>query len=239
MGDSRTALFAVFDGHSGKGAAESAKTLFPQEFKLQFEFFKNNLSSISPNELNLFDVFNQTFQKVDQSMIHCEYEGCTATSAVVWSPSSSSNDRFLQVANVGDSRAYLSRNGKAVCLTKDHKVTSEEERKRITSMGIHLNPGQNRLNGLAVSRALGDHFAKKIGCGLIGKPYVSQSYQLTPEDQLLIVASDGLWDVMSGQRAIDLALTVSSAQEMADLLMSTALHSPKCVDNVTIIVCVL
>jgi hypothetical protein len=48
------------------------------------------------------------------------------------------------------------------------------------------------LTGLAVSRALGDHFMKENGLGLISEPYVCQPIELTDEDSMLIVASDGV-----------------------------------------------
>jgi serine/threonine protein phosphatase PrpC len=58
-------------------------------------------------------------------------------------------------------------------------------------MGITLNAGQTRLNGLAVSRALGDHFPKQEECGIVADPAVSSVLKLTDES-LLIVASDGV-----------------------------------------------
>jgi protein phosphatase len=109
------------------------------------------------------------------------------------------------------------RRGKeTVKLTYDHKVTDEAERERLTNMGVELSVGATRINGtslppvcdlrakctlaepsfsasgLAVSRALGDHFMKENQLGLISEPYVSDLIELTDEDTMLIVASDGV-----------------------------------------------
>ena len=51
---------------------------------------------------------------------------------------------------------------------------------------------QTRINGLAVTRALGDHFAKENGSGMIAEPSLSPVYKLTPEDEYFMLASDGV-----------------------------------------------
>jgi|SRR3989338_5335111 serine/threonine protein phosphatase PrpC len=79
-----------------------------------------------------------------------------------------------------------------MALTQDHRPTIPRERERITAQGIKLEAGQTRLNGLAVSRALGDHFPKEMNCGLIAEPYVSPAIKLNKNDSHLIIASDGV-----------------------------------------------
>jgi len=61
-------------------------------------------------------------------------------------------------------------------------------------------------------------------------------YELGVKDTHLILASDGLWDVMTGQHAFDLIKKIRSSTEAADKLLRTALASSKCRDNVTVIV---
>jgi serine/threonine protein phosphatase PrpC len=55
-----------------------------------------------------------------------------------------------------------------------------------------MHEGKTRLNGLAVSRSLGDHFAKDCGSGVIGDPYISECIKLQPSDTHLVIASDGV-----------------------------------------------
>ncbi len=116
-------------------------------------------------------------------------------------------DGRLTVANAGDCRAVLCRGGAAVELSTDHKPTLEAERARIAAAGGFVADG--RVNGsLALSRALGDHQFK-------ANPALPPSQQavtcvpevrfldLRPGDEFLLLACDGIWDVMSSQAAVD------------------------------------
>jgi len=116
------------------------------------------------------------------------------------------------------------------------QTKNPEEQARLKQAGVDFHGGQTRLNGLAVSRSLGDHFAKKTGCGLIGEPSVSECYKLQHGDTNIILASDGLWDVISGKHALDIIREDKTANDMAKKLLETALISKKCKDNVTVIV---
>jgi len=105
------------------------------------------------------------------------------------------NDEMLWTANVGDSRAVLSRKGEAVQLTTDHEPNTERKRDSINEKGGYVSelPGDvPRVNGqLAVSRAFGDRSLKSC---LRSNPDV----QTTPTDadiDILILASDGIWKV--------------------------------------------
>lgn len=64
------------------------------------------------------------------------------------------------MANAGDSRSVLSRSGKAIPLSDDHKPESEVEKNRITKAGGTITNG--RVNGgLNLSRSMGDFFYKR------------------------------------------------------------------------------
>jgi len=72
---------------------------------------------------------------------------------------------------------------------------------------------------------------------MIAEPYVSKAYPLTKRDTRLILASDGLWDIVfGGDRAFKLVKDVKDPAEAAKKLCSTAVKSRKCHDNVTVIV---
>lgn len=110
----------------------------------------------------------------------------------------------IWVANCGDSRAILCRSGKAYQLTDDHKPEREDEAERVEKAGgqvLYWN-GHRVMGVLAMSRAIGDH-------GL--RPYVIPEPEITvvcrhDDDEFMLLASDGLWDVMSNQEATNLAL---------------------------------
>eukprot|EP00249_Psilotum_nudum_P022907 c28687_g2_i4 orf=466-2238(+) len=122
--------------------------------------------------------------------------GSTAVVAVV-SPCQ------MIIANCGDSRAVLSRAGKAIALSRDHKPEREDERSRIEAAGGRVvNWDGYRVGGLlAMSRAIGDRFLKPY---VIAEPEVI-CIERTEDDECLILASDGLWDVVSNDVACDVA----------------------------------
>ena len=85
--------------------------------------------------------------------MHESYAGCTATTMLI-------TQNEIICANAGDSRTVLSRGGKALPLSQDHKPDDMAERKRIYAAGGFVEA--SRVNGmLALSRALGDFEYKK------------------------------------------------------------------------------
>ncbi|WOO82399.1 Protein phosphatase 2C 1 [Vanrija pseudolonga] len=138
--------------------------------------------------------------------------------------------KVLYTANVGDARAVLCRGGKAVRLTYDHKGSDSQEAKRITDAGGFVM--NNRVNGvLAVTRSLGDASMKEF---VVGSPYTTETV-LDEEDEFLIVACDGLWDVCEDQDAVDLIRNVSDPQEASKRLLEHALGNYS-TDNLSIMV---
>jgi serine/threonine protein phosphatase PrpC len=107
----------------------------------------------------------------------------------------------LITANVGDSRVVLSHGGKVTRLSHDHRINDPLEVARIERSGGFLY--RNRVLGvLALTRSLGDHVLKQF---VIAHPHVRQeSIDLSTKNSFLILACDGLFDVMKDQEAADL-----------------------------------
>eukprot|EP00808_Paulinella_micropora_P015369 g57233.t1 len=115
-----------------------------------------------------------------------------------------SSRRMLYVANVGDSRAVLIRNGQAICMTVDHRPSDPQEDTRIKNAGGYVRG--KRVNGvLAVSRALGDHLMLKDNGVVSAEPHVCAT-EITNQDSFLLMACDGVWDVVSNQDAVNFML---------------------------------
>jgi protein phosphatase PTC1 len=133
--------------------------------------------------------------------------------------SEATRQRVLYTANVGDARIVLCRNGRALRLSYDHKGSDENEGRRVASAGgLILN---NRVNGvLAVTRALGDAYMKDL---VTGHPYTTETVIQADQDEFLILACDGLWDVCSDQEAVDLVRQVHDPQEASKKLVDYAL----------------
>lgn len=126
----------------------------------------------------------------------CDVVGSTAVVAIV------TPDKVI-VANCGDSRAVLCRNGKAVPLSVDHKPDRPDELSRIQAAGgrVLFWDCPRVLGVLAMSRAIGDNYLKPfVSC----EPEVTVTDR-TAEDDCLILASDGLWDVVSNDTACGVA----------------------------------
>ena len=117
----------------------------------------------------------------------------------------------LYVANAGDSRCVLCHDGIALPMSRDHKPTDPDEYMRIKRAGGFVSDG--RVNGcLNLSRALGDMEYKRTP-NLSPEEYMItanpdiKSMDLQTGDQFLILACDGIWDVLSDQEACDFVLS--------------------------------
>ncbi|KAF1983234.1 serine/threonine protein phosphatase [Aulographum hederae CBS 113979] len=132
---------------------------------------------------------------------------------------SASRHRVLYTANVGDARIVLCRNGRALRLSYDHKGNDENEGRRVANAGgLILN---NRVNGvLAVTRALGDTYMKDL---VTGHPYTTETVIQPEQDEFLILACDGLWDVCGDQEAVDLIRQTADPQQASKQLVDHAL----------------
>jgi len=203
-GISHQAYFGVYDGHGGQSAAGFCKN------RLHL-VVKEHLAKLNDEELTnpekMSTVFTASYKETDEEM---KPTIPSAGACVVTCVIRSINDRrYLYVANAGDSRAVLSRGGTAVRLSRDHKPTEESEKLRIIELKGFIDK-DNRVNGLiGVSRALGDHHMKGPGKDFIlAEPYF-QLIELTPEDDYLILACDGIWDIFEDQVAVELIRSVS------------------------------
>eukprot|EP01024_Parvocaulis_polyphysoides_P037485 TRINITY_DN33412_c0_g1_i3.p1 TRINITY_DN33412_c0_g1~~TRINITY_DN33412_c0_g1_i3.p1 ORF type:complete len:566 (-),score=115.09 TRINITY_DN33412_c0_g1_i3:789-2486(-) len=151
----------------------------------------------------------------------------------------------IYVGNVGDSRAVLCRNGEALPLSDDHKADRLDEMKRVKDLGghiLHWN-GVRVMGILAMSRAIGDAQLKPY---IIPDPEVTVVHR-KKSDQIVIMASDGLWDVFDNQEACVLALrclyrarqrgaTRRAATRIAAAILAKAAIDRGSRDNVTVLV---
>lgn len=117
------------------------------------------------------------------------------------------DNKKLFVANAGDSRAVLGRAGKAVPLSFDHKPENEEEKDRIHKAGSTIQEG--RVDGnLNLSRSLGDlKYKQKKQLKPEEHPVTANpdtyNYDLTPEDDFIIMGCDGIWEKWSNDEMVE------------------------------------
>eukprot|EP00755_Sulcionema_specki_P021112 Sspe_Gene.73549::Locus_44496_Transcript_1_1_Confidence_1.000_Length_2955::g.73549::m.73549 len=179
---------AVFDGHGGCEAAEWAR------YQLAPTLYASKNFKTNPRQ-----AFIDAFTEVDQRFSIIAEElgldaGTTATAILI-------RDQKYWVAHAGDSTAVLCRNGMAVPLTVDHKASTPAERSLVEQRGgVVLDMmGTQRVQGLIqVTRSIGDRPCRRF---LIQTPEVNE-YTIDPQDEFIILATDGLWDVMTHKEVV-------------------------------------
>ena len=232
-------LFAVFDGHRGAEAAQFAADALPRALAAAA-----SAPGCQAQEslAQAFVAVDAAFKAVDDTRAAASvaggaarrYPGATAIAALVWG-------RHLYVANAGDCRAMLVRGTQAVALTRDHTAEDAGERARVEAAGGSLQrdaSGKWRVGaaGLAVTRGLGDFDARD--CGLTPEPEITR-VTLEPEDEYIVLACDGLWDVLTVDDVAQLvASTVKEPGMVAKRLVAEAMTRGSG-DNVTVLVAFL
>lgn len=227
--DGQGTLLAVFDGHRGPQAAEFAA-----------EHFESTLLRHWAAAGSAAQALVAAFLDVDAAFRRChaatgpqQWAGCTSLASLVWGGR-------LWVANAGDCRAVLCRGGEVVPASRDHTAELDAERQRVLDAGgtASRQRGMWRVGdiGLAVTRSIGDADLK--GVGVTAEPEVTE-FQLQPDDTFLILASDGLWDVLSNYDAVGLVHdTVKQPTMCAQRLVTEALTRGS-KDNITAVVAFL
>ncbi|URE40973.1 phosphatase 2C [Musa troglodytarum] len=221
-------FFGVYDGHGGAQVANYCRERLHLVLMEQLENLAKHLGGTSRSDWKKHweNAFVDCFRKVDDQVggkesrgnmgstaeaqnegdmlcpnvlieaVAPETVGSTAVVAVVCSA-------HIIIANCGDSRAVLCRGKQPLPLSVDHKPNREDEYARIEAQGgkvIQWN-GYRVFGVLAMSRSIGDRYLKPW---IIPEPEVT----IVPrarEDECLILASDGLWDVMSNEEVCDVA----------------------------------
>ncbi|KAK1394230.1 Protein-serine/threonine phosphatase [Heracleum sosnowskyi] len=202
-------FFAVYDGHGCSHVAKRCKERLHELVKEELGG-KEVVESVEWKE-----ALEKSFGRMDEEVITCKEAVMLAAGCRCLLPSPESDavgstavvalvtpDKIV-VANCGDSRAVLARQGKIIPLSVDHKPDRPDELSRIQAAGgrVIYWDGARVLGVLAMSRAIGDSYLKPY---VISQPEVT-IIDRTAEDECLILASDGLWDMVSNQTACGVA----------------------------------
>ncbi|KZV49243.1 putative protein phosphatase 2C 14 [Dorcoceras hygrometricum] len=207
-------FFGVYDGHGGSKAAEFVAD------NLHFRIFEmlENASDCEAREEAIKDGYLKTDDEFLKQAPNSQGLGsgaCCVTALI--------QGQELLVSHLGDCRAVLSRSGIAEGLTTDHRPTCEDEQRRIEdkarqterkfkdySIGgyVEFHRGAWRVHGtLAVSRSIGDAHLKDW---VISEPD-TKIIDLQPDMDFLILASDGLWEEVTNQEAVDIVMKSCSS----------------------------
>jgi len=219
-GWNETAVFGVMDGHGGEHVAHFCERYLPGEIArgpsedpgraLSAAFYRMDEMLSDPASLDELRSLSNGPRKASFKSwsANPEYMGCTAVVCCV-------RRDTITVANAGDSRAVLCRRGKAIDMSEDHKPNLPGEIARI-----------NRAGGCVMEQHIGGHTHYRVNGNLnlsrsIGDLTYKQNWNLSPQDQMicctpdvrtfrrlpgdefLVLACDGVWDVLSSQDIVD------------------------------------
>ncbi len=218
-------LFGVLDGHGGDTAANISETMIP-------EIMKSKVSELDEiNEKNMENAFTECFHEIDNELVTRGVMSPGTTVVCTFIDTLEDGSRVIYAAGAGDSRVILCHgDGTTSQLTIDHKGSCEKEVARIKDLGGFV--AGNRVNGiLAVTRSIGDLLMKEF---VISTPECSCT-MVNDNDIWLILACDGMTDVIDNQLAYDLIKNCDTAQEAADILLTKSIQM-KSTDNVTVMV---
>ncbi|ORC86287.1 protein phosphatase 2C [Trypanosoma theileri] len=196
-------LLGILDGHCGRRVADLAAKYVPDNFLSHSALGENNalafVESIIQADRAIFHALGKG--GVSGPGVSCTSSGgCTLITAAV-------HGRMLYVACLGDARAVLYDGNMTIPMSEDHKPTNKKEHTRILQCGGFVQFG--RVCGiLAVSRALGDYEFKFNGNRFIANRELMVSnvadvrqINLTDSSKFLLMACDGLWDVVENEEA--------------------------------------
>lgn len=161
----------------------------------------------------------------------------TPTPAPFWHPNAHST---VVVAHVGDTRILLceTATGLAVPLTSDHHPSSPAEARRLTryveSSLVTDSFGEERIAGLANSRAFGDMTSKRIGVS--AEPELTRLELGPAQFSFMVLVSDGVSGTLGDQEIVDVVKEARTPEEGAKALAGYATEVSRDGDNATCLV---
>ena len=237
--ENKTLLISVFDGHGINGSEISnyLHILLPHSI-LSHPDFPESISSAFASS---FGTCNTSLHQFCASNnLSSDYSGSTCTVLVL-------KDSTLHMANIGDSHAiYQTSSSEVLHLSANHKPSESSELDRIRTSGGEVRgvPDEfcprifvkgGNLPGISVSRSFGDCVAQTIG--VTAEPFTTEK-RVGDTDRYLVLASDGVWEFISDQEAMQI---VSEGSEPAARLAEAAWNrwrenEADAVDDITAVV---
>ena len=225
--DKNQMLFEIFDGHGGDEIST---------------YLQNNLAKIYKQNLllnkgNIILSLKNAFHDADDEMRdQLNIEGLGSTGTLVHIVKNNFSDELVVYsANVGDSRVSLISPEHIIRLSYDHRTSDEKEKKRILESGMDII--DDRICGtLMLTRIFGNYEYKEEheeknndinnNNGLICEPFISKiNIDSNIENQFLIIASDGIWDILTEEDIQKIIQKYQDTQKICSIIIK------KCLEN--------
>lgn len=214
----------VYDGHGGRTAAQAAAEMLTPHF---LDAWRRELDKSLRNRRKEEILIRDAYLATDRYIIDRGTASGTAAATLYVIA-----DRFI-AANAGDARIVIGTAEGALALTVDHRPDLQEERERIESMGgsVMFLDLPRVLGLLAMSRALGDRDFKPY---VTAEPRVAKGW-LGRENDYVVVACDGVWDVLDNDEVVELVRRSGDVQRAAEMVRESA-RDARSTDNITVVV---
>jgi serine/threonine protein phosphatase PrpC len=245
-------LYGVMDGHGefGHYVASFVQESLPKYLAEEKTLAQNPETSIKEGVRKMCNSLLET-------NINIAFSGTTCVFGV-------QVEKKLYVANIGDSRCVMARhkgNNKyqTIDLSEDQKPENPKEKARIIAAGGRVEPlpgppgedcGPPRVwltevdvPGLAMSRSIGDEVSQTVG--VISVPEI-KVHDLEETDIFAIWASDGVWEFITSEQAVDLVVKTKGNETKADwhacakALVDESVkrwkHEEEVIDDITVVI---
>lgn len=199
VADSKCGLYILADGMGGHLAGEVASSMTADEIE------KRLAGCDAPSTEILREAIMQANAIVyEKQLTEPEMKGMGTTLTVLWE-----GGEYVYIGHVGDSRAYLLRDGQFRQMTEDHSMVGELVRAgAITPEAARTHPHRNVIT-------------QAVGTDISVHPDVFQILK-TPGDKWLL-CSDGLTDMVEDQQILS-AIEDEDSQTAAQKLLQLALE---------------
>ena len=181
-------LFGIYDGHGGSWVSKYLESNIPNYYM--------NKNFVPPFDK---EFHTKVFMLIQSELLKNPLGYSNGSTCLLNLMYKFENKIYMNVVNLGDSRmTIVNSKGISQSVTKDHKPDDSVEKSRLEKMGGEIykdSEGVYRIGDLSLSRAFGDGD---------NAPYISQKPDIfykaiTPETKYIIMACDGLWDVIESE----------------------------------------
>ncbi len=205
----RPPVFVVADGMGGAQAGEVAS-------RIAIEAFEQGLSDSGSPEERLADRVREANRRIyERSRVDFGRAGMGTTLTAAYLDAA-----HLAIAHVGDSRAYMFRDGSLQRLTQDHSLVDELVRRgKLTEEQAAEHPQRS-----IITRALGPEPSVEVD---------TWTYPVRAGDVLLL-CSDGLTSMLSEERVSEILASSQTLDQAADALIDEA-NEAGGRDNITVV----
>ena len=210
--DNNSGVFCIFDGHGGSEVAS---------------FLQKNIINYMKEYSSNLDLM---FQKLDENFMNENYNQIGSTGCIIYITKEYKMNNIKKIcycANIGDTKAVLINKERIKRISYDDRATDKNEIERVKKMGGIIFGGRV-FGNLMLTRAFGDYELKQYG--VICNPHISKN-EIDIDDKYIIIASDGVWDVIDDNYVFNLSKECKNSKELCDLIVKYSLE--KSLDNIS------